>query len=556
MTAYRTARPPTDRRGLLEALGVRDARPEPCFESLVGTAADALDAPTALLSFVDGDTVWVKACLGWGNDRSYAAQGSFCEFVEHSGQALWVDDVTQVSPWADSHLVQSHPWIRAYAGVPIEFEGTSLGALSVLSPVACSFGSGHRPSLERLATVVKGLLAARMAHWLRQQEALRSLDFARMSGDWLWETDAQGRYEWLWGASFERKTGLAPERLLGQPVLGGMLVDWLGNPVDPPDTFEAAMQRREVFNARLVRVDVNGRQLVIARAGEPHYDADGTYLGYRGCSRDATAQIEANRKLAQANQLHEVAEQTSRASNRFMSQVSHELRTPLNAILGFTQLMMVDHESGIAPRQIARMNHVHEAASRLLALINDMLDLGMAQENRLTGASRGVAVASALRSALVLIQPSATGRNIAMVVNAPDGLCVVADPRALDQVLLNVLSNAVKYNVEGGRITVHARREAECVTIAVQDTGLGLTEEELAQLFQPFNRLGAGKTTTPGTGLGLVICQALLVSMKGRIDVQSMPGEGTTVTIRLPECDAAQAVEGDGNNAADDAASP
>ncbi|MED5617672.1 GAF domain-containing sensor histidine kinase [Ideonella sp. BN130291] len=542
MTAYRSARPPTDRQGLLEALGVRNASAEACFESLVAMAAHALGAPTALLSFLDAETVWVKACVGWDDERSYGADGSFCQFVVRSGQALWVDDVSRESPWSGSHLVQSHPWIRAYAGVPIEFAGATVGALSVMSPAVGVFCRQDEPSLLRLATVVKGLLNARIAQWLRQQEAQRSMEFARISGDWLWETDAQGHYEWLWGASFERKTGLAPERLEGQPVLGGPIVDWLGAPVEPPDTFEAVLHRQETFSALLVQVDVSGHRLIVARAGEPHHGADGRFLGYRGSSRDVTAQIELNRQLALANQLREVAEQTTRASNRFMSQVSHELRTPLNAILGFTQLMVVDHESGMAPRQIERMNHVHDAASRLLSLINDMLDLGRAQEGRLVLGTRDVAVASALKSALALVETAAAGRNIAVTVDAPDGLCVQADPRALDQVLLNLLSNGVKYNVDGGRLTIHARRVDGHVAIAVQDTGMGLTEAELGQLFQPFNRLGAGKGGTPGTGLGLVICQALLLSMKGQIDVKSCPGEGTVVTIRLPGCAAPAAL--------------
>jgi PAS domain S-box-containing protein len=263
-------------------------------------------------------------------------------------------------------------------------------------------------------------------------------------------------------------------------------------------------------------------------------------------ARDVTADKVAAAELREAR---DVAEEASQAKSEYLSRMSHELRTPLTAILGYSDLLEMRE-----PRedQTEAISAVQEASGHLLSLVNDVLDIARIEAGRETFSSESVALESIVEECVRLVAPSALGQH--NTVTRALGDCahayVLADRQRLVQVLLNLLSNAVKYSGEGAHIFVEASREAgvevaetgagtsavhgDWIRIAVRDTGPGFTPEEKARLFQPFERLGAERTTVPGTGLGLALTRKLVEGMDGTIGVDSEHGAGSTFWVRLP----------------------
>ena len=228
----------------------------------------------------------------------------------------------------------------------------------------------------------------------------------------------------------------------------------------------------------------------------------------------------------------ERAEQANAAKSAFLSKVSHELRTPLNAILGFADLMRSADPSDA--RRHAEL--IGQAGRRLLALVNDLLDLSRIEGGALEFDLQPLSVPRALRHAAAVLQPEALRRGLQLVVVPPPfGTVVHADPRALDQVLLNLGSNALKFSPAGGIVRLAASGGADgMVSIDVEDNGPGIPADRLGELFKPYSRLGVADRQVPGTGLGLVISLQLARGMGGDIAVHSGPGRGTRMELRLP----------------------
>lgn len=239
------------------------------------------------------------------------------------------------------------------------------------------------------------------------------------------------------------------------------------------------------------------------------------------------------RKLRVAERAREVAELANRAKNDFVSRMSHELRTPLNAILGFTQLLRERCAADVSMAD--QLGHVERAGWHLLAMVDDILDLSRLETGRLLLDIGTVPLTRAVDDAVALVRDAARRREVSLDIEAIDpALGVQADPTRLQQVLLNLLSNAVKYNRHGGQVQVRLQWQPGELGISVEDTGAGLTPQQIDGLFRPFNRLGQEKSATPGTGLGLVITRQLALAMNGRIEVCSELGQGTMFTLWLP----------------------
>jgi signal transduction histidine kinase/CheY-like chemotaxis protein len=230
----------------------------------------------------------------------------------------------------------------------------------------------------------------------------------------------------------------------------------------------------------------------------------------------------------------EAAERASRHKSEFLSRMSHELRTPLNAVLGFSQLLRMDRSDALSPGQREKVDLIEQAGTHLLAVIGDVLDLAQIEAGSMPVSLQSLAVSSVLGEALALVSPLAakTGVHLATPL-LPAQTHLLGDALRLRQVLVNLLSNAIKYNRAGGEVCVRAWCDREQVAIEVADTGRGLTPEQCAHLFEPFNRLGAERGGIEGTGIGLVIVQRLLGLMNGSVSVRSDDG-GSRFCIRLP----------------------
>ncbi|MEI8028321.1 MAG: HAMP domain-containing sensor histidine kinase [Comamonadaceae bacterium] len=240
---------------------------------------------------------------------------------------------------------------------------------------------------------------------------------------------------------------------------------------------------------------------------------------------------ERNLELDSARQM---ADKASRAKSDFLSNMSHELRSPLNAILGFAQLLGSSSPPP-TPIQKVRVDHILQAGWYLLELISEILDLALIESGKLSLSLQHLSLGEVLIECEALSEPQAQQHGIGISFPQFDKPCLVnADRTRLKQIIFNLMSNAIKYNRPGGMVEVTCVASPDNrVRINVRDTGEGLSEQKLAQLFQPFNRLGQEATAVQGTGIGLVVCKRLIELMGGSIGVQSSVGGGSMFWIEL-----------------------
>jgi PAS domain S-box-containing protein len=274
-----------------------------------------------------------------------------------------------------------------------------------------------------------------------------------------------------------------------------------------------------------------------SRSGAVH-DDQGQVVRRIGVNWDVT-----DARLADAERRErETAEQANRAKSQFIARMSHELRTPLNAVLGFTQLLIADEARGGADagQRGQRLAHIAAAGQHLLTLITDVLDLASLDVGELRITPVPVPLAAMVADTLPLLEPLRSEHDIDIDVQVPD-LTLLADPTRLRQVLLNLLSNAIKYNHRGGRVDLRATADADRVVLLVSDSGRGMSDLQLRELFQPFNRLGLEGAGIEGTGIGLAIVKALVERMGGQVEVLSAPGQGSRFKVSLPRAQSAHA---------------
>ncbi len=286
-----------------------------------------------------------------------------------------------------------------------------------------------------------------------------------------------------------------------------------------------------------IRLQTRGGEITARLNASALRGPDGRAVRLVGVVEDITEHL---RLEASERALHR-AEAANRAKNEFLSRMSHELRTPLNAMIGFSQLLGLDREPGLAPHQREWTLQIQRAGWHLLEMINETLDLSRIESGSLQLALEPLALAPLLAGCRDLVSGHAGQRSVRVSESLSDEApAVLADATRLKQVLTNLLSNAVKYNREGGQVHIAVRPAAQGrVEIAISDTGLGMSEGQVEALFQPYNRLGREDSGIEGTGIGLVISRRLTELMGGTMAVTSRAGQGSTFTLTLPAAAAA-----------------
>ncbi len=336
----------------------------------------------------------------------------------------------------------------------------------------------------------------------------------------------------------EALTGCTRDELIGAPFK---------NYFTDPEHAEAGIRRvlREgkVTNYELTARARDGKETVVSYNATTLHDRDRKLRGVFAAARDVTERKRFELALQENNVELEsaiaAADKANLAKSDFLSSMSHELRTPLNAILGFAQLMESDSPQP-TPAQKANIDQILQAGWYLLELINEILDLALIESGRLAISGEPVSLADVMLECQTMIEPQANKRGIRMSFPRFDHSCHInADRTRVKQVLINLLSNAIKYNRADGSVVVERVACAPGrVRVSIRDTGAGLTPESLAQLFQPFNRLGQESGAEEGTGIGLVVTKRLVELMGGAIGVESRVGTGSVFWVELDASDA------------------
>ncbi len=356
------------------------------------------------------------------------------------------------------------------------------------------------------------------------------------------EVDASGILRRVNHTEF-RMLGYTREEMVGRPV-------WQFVASDQQEQCRQAIHRKVSgeeplgpFERDFLRRD--GGYLILEIYDSLIYNRAGEVTGIRSVLLDVTDRRLAEQLLANEvtererltvalRRSKEEAEKANRAKSEFLSRMSHELRTPLNAILGFAQLLemsALDRDKREAVAQILK------AGQHLLGLINEVLEISRIEAGRLSISPEAVPIGSAVQETLDLLSPMAARRNIVVRDDVAKARRrhVLADQQRLKQVLLNVITNAIKYNCDAGTVTISSEEvEGARLRVKVRDDGPGIKAESRAKLFTPFERLGAEQTGVEGTGLGLALSKRLIEAMGGTIGVENNPDRGSTFWLELP----------------------
>jgi PAS domain S-box-containing protein len=450
-------------------------------------------------------------------------------------QALSLELATTITPGFEALVFKASRGIEdIYELTYIRKDGSRYPAIVSVTALRDDFGTiigylliGTDNTVRKRAEEEQNRLEQRLRD---QQFYTRSL--IESSVDALMTTDPKG-YITDVNRQMEELTGRTRDELIGAPFK-----HYFTDPDRAQAGIDKVLRETKVTNYELVALSSEGMQTLVSYSASTFYDRDRQLLGVFAAARDITDKKLLDKILQDKNLELEsataFAEKANRAKSDFLSSMSHELRTPLSAILGFAQLI----ESGTpppTPSQKRSVDQILQSGWYLLDLINEILDLALIESGKLSLSLEPVSLAEVMLECETMIEPQADKRGIS--VSFPElgvPLFVKADRRRLKQVLINLLSNAIKYNILRGKVTVTCELlAAQHIRICVEDTGAGLSAEEIEQLFQPFNRLGQETATEQGTGIGLVMTKRLVELMGGVIAVESTVGKGSRFWLEL-----------------------
>jgi len=525
----------------LRSCAILDTKPEPDFDDLAAVAASVTGASTAVVAFVDETRWWVKARVG-DVPASLSRAAVLCQAAFERGEALVIDDLAAYD--FRPSVPEVGDGARAYAALPLVVDGgLPVGVLCVAGPTPHAFGTIHVAALARIARHIARLLSFRR-HAALLAEAHEALAIgeaqyrllADTAPDAIITVDDVGRVVFANPAT-ERLFGYAPAELVGQPF------SVLAPEPERQGHLDAFVAHAEGLKAPLA---LSGYRVTGARRDGETFAMEvscgegraGTSRFFTGILRDVGDRHAAEQALVEAR---ERAEQASRLKSEFLANMSHEIRTPMNGIMGMLDLVL---EESLTAGQRAKVERARESAQALLGIINDILDLSKIEAGRMDLHPSWMDPSAAVRDVSALLRPLAATKGLTLDVTCADDLPphVLVDGGRLQQVLINLTGNAVKFTDQGG-VTIEAgvtRLSAGRADLrfTVRDTGIGIPVDQIGLVFEKFTQLnGAANRRSGGTGLGLSICTRLVDLMGGQIGVTSEPGRGSTFWIDLSlEC--------------------
>jgi PAS domain S-box-containing protein len=384
---------------------------------------------------------------------------------------------------------------------------------------------------------------------LRESEE-RFRDFADSGADWFWEMDADNTITYLAG-KIEEITGLNPTDVIGRS--GN---DNYAKHIDTEDPAwhqhkQGIAERKTFLEFETTWHRPDGDFRYISISGKPTYNNNGDYSGYRGVGRDITERKRAEKELARHHDhlkdlvvertaeletAKETAEMANTSKSEFLVNMSHELRTPLTSIIGFSQLLGSDIHDPLTASQIKFLHSIRRGGDHLLKLINEVLDLSKIEAGQLSFSIEVVNTRHLIDECVHMTETQCQDLDVTIEDRTEDTLSsIFVDHLRAKQVLINILSNAAKYNRAGGMIWLGSEYpNKKTLRISVSDTGIGIPKEKQSDIFKPFARLGAEATQVEGTGIGLTLTKRLVEQMRCQIEFESTAGKGSKFWIDFP----------------------
>ncbi len=434
-----------------------------------------------------------------------------------------------------------HFGVKASGAFPIRRAGQVVGTLNLYFRDMGAFDAALVELIEQLVLDLCLALehidreAARAtAERIAKEHQLQLAAIVQTAMDAIISVDAQFKVVLFNGAA-ARMFGVTPEEALGRPLDRFL----------PPGLASLHRGHMAAYAQHGItrRMGAEVRELTAVRANGERFPIEasisrtgsGERLLMTVMARDVTQlRLTEKAQLARA-----AAEAANQAKTEFLSRVSHELRTPLNAMLGFAQLLRTEAGGALGPRQQEQLDLVLQAGSQLRLLVDEMLDISRIESGRMLVAHRDFELCELLDGVLRMCMPQSIEFGVTLEPGfAEHGRVLMrTDPDRLRQILMNLMSNAIKYNRPGGRVRLDVETDPHFVHLLVRDNGLGMSAAQKEQLFQPFNRLGRESSGVEGTGIGLVLARQLASLLGGEITLDSREGEGTLARLTLPATD-------------------
>uniref|UniRef100_UPI00404AE1F0 response regulator n=1 Tax=Fulvivirga sp. TaxID=1931237 RepID=UPI00404AE1F0 len=534
----------------LRSYEILDTKSDPSFDSITNMAALLCDCPIALISLVDENRQWFKSKIGTDTSET-PREISFCSTaIKTPDQPLVIEDAKKDARFKENPLVCAAPNIRFYAGFPIVTkEGFCLGTLCVIDQKPKKLSAETEKLLQMMAGHVGDLIALHKV----KNDLLTFSKLSEQSTNMVAILDSNFQFEYV-NPQFIKRSGYTAAEIIGKNA-NDILI---GPKTDSKELTEIleATKKREKIQREICLHEKSGKTFWVKLAISPVLDDNGNLRKYIGIFVDIT---EFKTKQEQLILAKEEALEASKTKEQFLSNMSHEIRTPMNGIIGLSSILLRDGE--LSPRNRELITHINYSAESLLTILNDILDFSKMNAEKMTFEKINFDLSEIFSHLEGNIGLMAKEKGISFKTKMDNKLpiYVSGDPTRLNQILRNIVGNAVKFTEIGGiDIEVNLLKytnKGPVVEVSVSDTGIGIAKHQLNTIFNEFEQ--ASDYTTRkygGTGLGMSIAKKLVEKFEGELSIQSQLGVGTvckfTVQLNHPiiESLAAKTVPNQENN--------
>lgn len=525
----------------LSSYCIQDSESDPALNQLTAMLGQVFNVPICCVSIVGNSHVQFVSRYGLCTPRIPITDDNLCVHTVRARDLVVISDLSLHPEFRSNPLVCGGVGLRFYAAAPLRTpDGSVIGTVCIMdTKLGSPLTDRDRMLLQSFAATIMGHLELRKQSLRLQQLATANrllADAVNQTDDAILITDTElgGRGPKIVyaNAAFSKMMGYSSDEILGNTphILRGEKTD-----AATLKRLGAALLANEPFEGETVKYRKDGSPLFVNWKVSPVRERQGSVTNYIATYRDVTRERAAERKLVEAR---DRAEYASHAKSDFLAAMSHEVRTPLNGIIGNAELLA---QSTLDAQQTEMVTLLRKSGELLLHIVNDILDFSKIEAGRIQLEEMEFSLVDVLRDMVDLLGEAADRKNLELTLEVgntvPDQ--VLGDSQRLRQVLLNILSNAVKFTEAGSvRLTVEAEAQSESlvsVTFEVADTGIGIPAESQGKLFESFSQADSSMARRyGGTGLGLAIAKRLLDCMQGSVTVASESNVGSTFTVTVP----------------------